>query len=62
MGQLFWREFFYYVAANTENFDKIEGNAICKKIQWDHNPELIAKWKNAQTGFPFIDAIMTQLR
>jgi cryptochrome len=23
MGQLYWREFFYYVAAHTENFDKM---------------------------------------
>lgn len=24
-GQLLWREFFYFVGAFTENFDKIEG-------------------------------------
>ena len=32
------------------------------QIPWDSNSEALAKWANAQTGFPWIDAIMTQLR
>ncbi|XP_023343983.1 cryptochrome-1, partial [Eurytemora carolleeae] len=61
-GQLLWREFFYTVGANTRNFDKMEGNQICKQIDWDSNPEKVAAWAEARTGFPWIDAIMTQLR
>uniref|UniRef100_A0A673H2W2 Cryptochrome circadian regulator 2 n=1 Tax=Sinocyclocheilus rhinocerous TaxID=307959 RepID=A0A673H2W2_9TELE len=61
-GQLLWREFFYTAGTNNPNFDRMEGNPICVQIPWDHNPEALAKWAEGQTGFPWIDAIMTQLR
>uniref|UniRef100_A0A672HWB2 Cryptochrome-1-like n=1 Tax=Salarias fasciatus TaxID=181472 RepID=A0A672HWB2_SALFA len=61
-GQLLWREFFYTAATNNPRFDKMEGNPICVRIPWDKNPEAFAKWAEAKTGFPWIDAIMTQLR
>ena len=32
------------------------------KIPWGKNPELLAAWEEARTGYPFIDACMTQLR
>ena len=32
------------------------------QIPWDNNHDALAKWANATTGFPWIDAIMTQLR
>jgi cryptochrome len=62
LGQLIWREFFYLAAAFTPNFDKMKGNPICKQINWVDNEDHLKRWRNAQTGFPFIDAIMTQLR
>ncbi|KAF2881718.1 hypothetical protein ILUMI_24453 [Ignelater luminosus] len=61
-GQLLWREFFYCAATKNANFDKMLGNPICVQIPWDKNAEALAKWANGQTGFPWIDAIMTQLR
>jgi cryptochrome len=61
-GQLLWREFFTFVGYNTPNFDRIEGNPICRQIPWDDNEEFLSAWRNGRTGFPFIDAIMTQLR
>eukprot|EP00092_Neocalanus_flemingeri_P051569 GFUD01060047.1.p1 GENE.GFUD01060047.1~~GFUD01060047.1.p1 ORF type:complete len:734 (-),score=124.37 GFUD01060047.1:143-2344(-) len=61
-GQLLWREFFYCAATKNPNFDKMSGNPICVQIPWDNNNEALAKWANAHTGFPWIDAIMTQLR
>ncbi|KAK5867716.1 hypothetical protein PBY51_012181 [Eleginops maclovinus] len=61
-GQLLWREFFYTSATNNPCFDKMEGNPVCVQIPWDRNPEALAKWAEGQTGFPWIDAIMTQLR
>uniref|UniRef100_A0A667ZWP0 Cryptochrome circadian regulator 3b n=1 Tax=Myripristis murdjan TaxID=586833 RepID=A0A667ZWP0_9TELE len=60
--KLLWREFFYTAATNNPQFDKMEGNPICIRIPWDKNPEALAKWAEAKTGFPWIDAIMTQLR
>ncbi|CAB0011252.1 unnamed protein product [Nesidiocoris tenuis] len=61
-GQILWREFFYCAATRNPNFDRMIGNPICVQVPWDKNPEALAKWANGQTGFPWIDAIMTQLR
>ncbi|XP_030647938.1 cryptochrome circadian regulator 5 [Chanos chanos] len=61
-GQLLWREFFYTAGLGIPNFDKMEGNGVCVQVNWDNNPEYLAAWREARTGFPFIDAIMTQLR
>ncbi|KAI5634791.1 FAD binding domain of DNA photolyase domain-containing protein [Phthorimaea operculella] len=61
-GQILWREFFYCAATRNPNFDRMEGNPICVQIPWDNNQEALAKWANGQTGFPWIDAIMIQLR
>ncbi|KAE8622837.1 hypothetical protein XENTR_v10005409 [Xenopus tropicalis] len=60
-GQLLWREFFYTVASSTPNFTHMVGNPICLQIDWYKNEEQLQKWKEAKTGFPWIDAIMTQL-
>ncbi|XWS11845.1 hypothetical protein CRYUN_Cryun37aG0036000 [Craigia yunnanensis] len=62
VGQLLWREFFYTVAFGTPNFDKMRGNKICKQIPWNDDDELLAAWREARTGYPWIDAIMIQLR
>ncbi|KAJ7996862.1 hypothetical protein DPEC_G00222920 [Dallia pectoralis] len=61
-GQLLWREFYYTAGMGIPNFDKMEGNPACTQVDWDVNPEYLAAWTQARTGFPFIDAIMTQLR
>ncbi|KAI1890741.1 hypothetical protein AGOR_G00156750 [Albula goreensis] len=61
-GQVLWREFFYTVASATPNFTKMAGNPICLQIHWYENQVALDKWRTAQTGFPWIDAIMTQLR
>lgn len=61
-GQLLWREFYYLVAAGTPNFDKMEGNRICRQIPWTWDEERLAAWEEGRTGFPWIDACMAQLK
>ncbi|KAL8572787.1 hypothetical protein ACOMHN_024963 [Nucella lapillus] len=61
-GQLLWREFFYTAAAGTVNFDRMKDNSACIQIPWDSNLSHLAAWREARTGYPFIDAVMTQLR
>jgi cryptochrome len=61
-GQLMWREYNYLVGYTTPNFDRMVDNPLARQIPWDSTPELLEAWKNARTGYPFIDAIMTQLR
>ncbi|KAI3892952.1 hypothetical protein MKW92_038098 [Papaver armeniacum] len=62
MGQLLWREFFYTAGFGTPNFDLMIGNRICKQIPWNDDDALLVAWRDAQTGYPWIDAIMVQLR
>ncbi|XP_064627650.1 cryptochrome-1-like [Lineus longissimus] len=61
-GQLLWREYFYTLATNNTKFDVMLGNPICIQIPWDKHPVALAKWAEGKTGFPWIDAIMMQLR
>ncbi|KAK7294117.1 hypothetical protein RJT34_17000 [Clitoria ternatea] len=61
-GQLLWREFFYTAAFGTPNFDRMRGNRICKQIPWKDGDKLLEAWREARTGFPWIDAIMIQLQ
>ncbi|KAH6756637.1 DNA photolyase family protein [Perilla frutescens var. hirtella] len=62
LGQLLWRDFFYTVAFGTPNFDQMKDNKICKQLPWKNDDELLAAWRDARTGFPWIDAIMMQLQ
>ncbi|XP_072936024.1 cryptochrome-1-like isoform X2 [Epargyreus clarus] len=61
-GQILWREFFYCAATRNPNFDRMDGNPICVQIPWEKNQDALAKWANGLTGYPWIDAIMIQLR
>jgi len=64
-GQLFWREFFYTCGATIANFNQMKGNSLCRQIPWrtdEKKEKYLNAWKNGNTGYPFIDAIMTQLR
>lgn len=61
-GQILWREFYYYNGRTVKNYDRMEGNPICKQIPWTRDAELLDAWREAKTGYPWIDAAMTQLR
>jgi cryptochrome len=61
-GQLMWRDYNYLVGYSTPNFDKMIDNPLARQIPWDDDPALLDAWKNSKTGYPHIDAIMTQLR
>ncbi|KAL4710562.1 hypothetical protein ACJJTC_008964 [Scirpophaga incertulas] len=62
LGQLMWREFYYMAGAGTENFDKMVGNPVCTQIPWGKNDEHLKAWAEGRTGYPFVDAIMRQLK
>lgn len=61
-GQILFREMFYLLGAAVPNFDKNEGNPMCKPISWGNDPKLLAAWQEGRTGYPFIDALMRQLK
>ncbi|XP_049866388.1 cryptochrome-1 [Pectinophora gossypiella] len=62
MGQLMWREFYYTAGAGAKNFDKMVGNPVCTQIPWGKNDEHLKAWAEGRTGYPFVDAIMRQLK
>ena len=57
-----WREYNTLMGYTTPNFDRMVGNPIARQIPWDNDPMLLDAWKSSQTGYPFIDAIMAQLK
>lgn len=60
-GQLLFREMFYILSVSVPNWDKAEGNSMCKQMPWGEDNELLAAWTEGRTGYPFIDALMRQL-
>ena len=64
-GQLMWREHFWLLAYSTKNFHQMKGNVLCRQIHWDDSKqaaERLRRWETATTGFPWIDALMIQLK
>ena len=47
---------------NNDFLTLLIGNKVCRQIPWDDDPEKLKAWKEARTGYPHIDAIMTQLK
>ncbi|KAG2529031.1 hypothetical protein JM16_002343, partial [Phytophthora kernoviae] len=77
-GQLLWREFFHCHGRANPYFDKMEESPTCLQIDWRWHTipkdekdmtddDKLARsqfkaWTDGQTGFPWIDAIMIQLK
>ena len=59
---LLLREFAFHVGYFTPNFDQMKGNALCIQLPWDDNEQYLEAWRQGQTGFPWIDAIIRQCR
>lgn len=69
IGQFLWREHWYAIAHFTAaDLSKMSGNPLSRQIPWDDVStdkdarDRLERWTNGTTGFPFIDAVMTQLR
>ena len=63
IDQLIWREFYFYITyyfpdtlAKSQNFNK-----KFDFIKWDSSTTLFKKWCEGKTGYPIIDACMTEL-
>jgi deoxyribodipyrimidine photo-lyase len=61
LKQLYWRDFFTYLAYH---FPQVFGKAFVKKyenIPWSDNKVWFTRWCEGTTGFPLVDAGMRQL-
>jgi cryptochrome len=61
LGQLYFREMFYLLSASTANYDKTS-NPHCLQVDWAKNSGFVKAWTDGKTGYPYIDAIMRQLK
>ena len=59
---LIWREFFYAMSATNPFYGEMERNPICVNIPWFDNQEHLQAYLSGNTGFPFIDAGVRQMK
>lgn len=59
--QLYWRDFYANILLA---YPRVLGHALkpnYDKIKWHYNARYLDDWKKGETGFPVVDACMTQL-
>lgn len=59
---LLLRDFAYLVGSTTPKFDEMEGNNLCIQLPWDKNEAFLTAWREGNTGYPWVDAIVRQCR
>lgn len=59
--QLIWREFYYHLGYGFINRFGLSLKPKYDEIKWINNKTLLTKWQQGKTGFPIIDACMTEL-
>ena len=45
----------------NEKIIKMEGNRICRQIDWYENEDHVQAWREGRTGYPWIDAMTRQM-
>ncbi|MCS6831937.1 MAG: DASH family cryptochrome [Flammeovirgaceae bacterium] len=60
--ELLWRDYFKFVAKKHGNKIFLKGGIRNVSIDFTSQTELFWKWANGQTGIPFIDANMLELK
>lgn len=61
--KLYWRDFYYYIATHFDKFfthEYLLKNVNTSKL-WSNKKKHLIAWTRGQTGFPMVDAAMTQL-
>ncbi len=59
--ELYWRDFFTYIADHFPIVFKGSFRSKYKNIQWKNNKSMFKKWCLGETGFPIVDAGMREL-
>ena len=59
---LLLREFAFLVGLSSPMFDAMHSNPLCIQLPWDENEHYLSSWREGRTGFPWIDAVMRQIR
>jgi deoxyribodipyrimidine photo-lyase len=59
--ELIWREFAYYVAYYFPHIIHQNHKPLYNNFKWDNNENLLQKFKAGLTGYPIVDAGITEL-
>jgi deoxyribodipyrimidine photo-lyase len=62
IDELAWREFFYHVAYHFPHVLEKSMLSDYDRFEWSDSREHLEAWKEGQTGYPFVDAGMRQLK
>ena len=63
LGQLIWRQMYRFSAYADPNFHRTKGNRLAESYGYSYRQNRAFRaWRDGETGYPWIDAIMTQLR
>lgn len=60
--QLCWRDFYHYILLHYPDNRTKEFQSRYHGASWSNSKKELTAWQNAQTGYPIVDAAMTQLR
>ncbi|MCI1785592.1 MAG: DNA photolyase family protein [Bacteroidales bacterium] len=61
LSELIWREFFMQILYHFPHAAHSNFKSIYDGIKWRNDEAEFERWKNGETGFPFVDAGMRQL-
>ncbi len=61
ISELYWRDFFYYIAYHAPYVFRHAYNVKYENISWNKNKKEFEAWCQGETGFPLVDAGMRQL-
>ncbi len=62
LSELIWREFYRMVLFHYPHTCHSGFQKKYERLTWENNPELIAAWGNARTGYPIVDAAIRQIQ
>ncbi|WAC03125.1 DASH family cryptochrome [Lacinutrix neustonica] len=60
--ELIWRDYFKYISLKHKINIFLIGGILEKDYEWKKNLKVIEQWINGQTGEPFVDANMIELK
>jgi len=60
--EIAWREFWYHIKLNFPQFKNLEFQEKRRNINWQNDERLYKAFIEAKTGYPIIDAAITQLK
>ncbi len=62
LKELAWREFWYHIKINFPQFNELEFLEKRRNINWQYDEKLYKSFIDGKTGYPIVDASISQLK